>query len=408
MSRYDDVCVLVPTLNEAETIGPVVESFSEAGFEDVLVIDGGSTDGTQSIAEERGARVVQQRGSGGKGQALQEGFRMTDAPVVLMLDGDSTYRADDAEAMLEPIFEGRADHVIGDRFADMESGAMTRLNQFGNGLINRAFASIHGRDYQDILSGYRALTRDAIDRISLTESGFGIETEMAVECVKHNVRTEVVPIRYLARPDESETNLHPFRDGADIILTLYKMAKTNNPLFYFGSVGIVSTLVGAVLGVYVAVEWVTRSISHEVIAVVGAFAILFGVQLLMFGVLSDMMVTINREQTSRLEDVAERLTDGPATSGGYGAADTGPSAGPGTDRSTGVTAPAGEEGHEADGAEAVPIAGDGSGSDAGSEAGAGSGADAGSDSGSDGGADSAADGAEAGEDATERDVPDRD
>jgi len=318
MTGYDDVCVLIPTLNEGETIGSVVASFREEGFENVLVVDGGSTDGTQSIAEEEGARVVAQRGSGGKGQALQEGFRMTDAPVVLMLDGDSTYRAEDAAAMLEPIFEGRAEHVIGDRFADMEAGAMTRLNQFGNGVINRAFTLIHGRNYEDILSGYRALTRDAIERITLSEEGFGIETEMAVECVKHSIRTEVVPIHYLARPDESETNLRPFRDGADIILTLYQMAKTNNPLFYFGSVGIVSTVVGGLLGVYVAVEWVTRSISHEVLAVVGAFAIVFGVQLLMFGVLSDMVVTINREQTRRLEDLAERLSERPARGGESG------------------------------------------------------------------------------------------
>jgi len=304
---YDDVCVLVPTLNESETIGPVVESFAAEGFDDILVIDGGSTDGTQSIAEERGARVVQQRGSKGKGQALQEGFELTDAPVVLMLDGDETYRAEDAAAMLEPIFEGRADHVIGDRFADMEDGAMTRLNQFGNGVINRAFSVIHGRDYRDILSGYRALTRETIDRISLTEDYFGIETEMAVECVKHNVRTEVVPIRYLARPDDSETNLRPVRDGADIILTLYKMAKTNNPLFYFGSVGAVSLVVGLVLGSYVAVEWITANTSHEVLAFLGGLAIIFGVQLLMFGVLSDMIVTVNREQTRQLEDLTQRL-----------------------------------------------------------------------------------------------------
>ncbi|WP_436910746.1 S-layer glycoprotein N-glycosyltransferase AglJ [Halosimplex marinum] len=307
---YDDVCVLVPTLNESETIGPVVESFAAEGFDDILVIDGGSTDGTQSIAEEKGARVVQQRGSKGKGQALQEGFELTDAPVVLMLDGDQTYRAEDAAAMLEPIFEGRADHVIGDRFADMEEGAMTRLNQFGNGVINRAFSVIHGRDYQDILSGYRALTRETVDRISLTEDHFGIETEMAVECVKHNVRTEVVPIRYCARPDDSETNLRPFRDGADIILTLYKMAKTNNPLFYFGSVGTVSLFVGLVLGAYVAYEWVTvPKTSHEVIAFLGGLAIIFGVQLLMFGVLSDMILTVNREQTRQLEDLTERLSE---------------------------------------------------------------------------------------------------
>jgi dolichol-phosphate mannosyltransferase len=162
-----------------------------------------------------------------------------------------------------------------------------------------------------------------MERLNLDATGFGIETELAVECVKHGVPTEVVPITYRARPDESETNLSPFRDGGVIVLTLYRMAKTNNPLFYFGSVGGLSTLAGLLLGAYVAVDWLTRGVSHEVIAVVSTLGIIFGVQLLMFGVLSDMIVTLNREQTHRLEDLAEQLHRGnpPGEDGGPG---TGP------------------------------------------------------------------------------------
>ena len=307
MPDRSEVCVLVPTLNEAETIGTVLESFSEHGFENILVVDGDSTDGTRDIARDHGARVLVQSGTG-KGQAVREAIRHIETPYVLMLDGDATYRVEDADAMLEPLFSGQAEHVIGDRFADMESGAMSRLNRTGNRIINRAFRWIHGRDLEDILSGYRAFTLESAERLTLTESGFGIETEMAVECVKHGVRTEVVPIRYEARPDESETNLHPFRDGATIILTLYQMAKTNNPLFYFGSVGALSSLVGFALGGYVAYDWfVPPRTSHEVIAIVSVFSILVGVQLLIFGVLSDMIVALNREQTRRLEELAEQL-----------------------------------------------------------------------------------------------------
>ena len=250
--------------------------------------------------------MVVQSGSG-KGQAVREAMDYIDRPYVLMVDGDATYRADEAERMLEPLFSGEAEHVIGNRFANMQSGAMSRLNQTGNGIINRAFEVIHGRNLKDILSGYRAFTYRSFQRLNLTADGFGIETEMAVECVKHNVRTTVVPITYQPRPDESETNLRPFRDGGVILLTLYQMAKTNNPLFYFGSVGILSTLAGIVLAAYVAIEWVTRSISHEVIAVVAGVAVLFGVQLLMFGVLSDLIVTLNREQTRQMEELAREL-----------------------------------------------------------------------------------------------------
>jgi len=313
----DDVCVLVPTYNEAETIGDVVSGFREQGFDDVLVIDGGSQDGTRHIAREEGARVTQQSGTG-KGQAVREALGLVDRPVVLMLDGDATYRPEDARRLLEPIFEGRAEHVVGNRFADMEAGAMSRLNRIGNRIINAAFRVIHGRDLADILSGYRAFTIDSVRGLSLTAAGFGIETELSVECVKHNVRTEVVPITYRPRPSESETNLRPFRDGAVIILTLYQMAKTNNPLFYFGSVGTISTLAGLVLAAYVAVEWFTRGISHEVLALSAGVAVIFGVQLLMFGVLSDLIVTVNREQTRQFEQLADRLTRERARAGPEG------------------------------------------------------------------------------------------
>ena len=309
MADRDDVCVLLPTYNEAETIESVVTGFREAGFENVLVVDGGSADNTREIAEQAGARVVEQSGTG-KGQAIREAVRRwVDQPYVLMADGDETYRSEEADRMLDPLLYGDAEHVIGDRFANMLPGAMTRLNMVGNRFINRAFAVIHGRDLGDILSGYRAFTRDSFERMSLTADGFGIETEMAVECVKHNIRTDVVPITYEPRPDESDTNLHPLRDGATIILTLYQMAKTNNPLFYFGSVGLGSIGMGAVLAAYVAYDWVVNSISHEVIAMVGGVAILLGLQLLMFGVLSDMIVAVNREQTRQLEDIARKLTD---------------------------------------------------------------------------------------------------
>ncbi|WP_324758449.1 S-layer glycoprotein N-glycosyltransferase AglJ [Haloarcula montana] len=309
MADRDDVCVLLPTYNEAATIGAVVNGFREEGFENVLVIDGGSSDDTTDIADSAGARVVEQSGSG-KGQAVREAVRRhIDAAYVLMADGDETYRPDEADRMLEPLFDGRAEHVIGNRFADMQPGAMSRLNQTGNRVINWAFSVIHGHQYVDILSGYRAFTRESFEQLSLSSDGFGIETEMAVECVKHSVRVTVVPITYEPRPDESETNLNPFRDGATIILTLYRMAKTNNPLFYFGSVGFGSIGLGIVLGAYVAYDWFANSISHEVIAMVGGIAIVLGLQLLMFGVLSDMIVTVNREQTRRLEDIARKLSE---------------------------------------------------------------------------------------------------
>lgn len=308
MIRHDEVCVLVPTYNEAETIGDVIERFRSVGFEHVLVIDGNSDDGTREIAEDAGAAVHIQSGEG-KGQAVREAMGYISQPYVLLVDGDSTYRPEEANRLLAPLFTGEAEHVIGNRFANMEPGAMTRLNQFGNSVINRAFRAIHGRELVDILSGYRAFTRESFERLSLSASGFGIETEMSVECVRNNVKTTVVPITYEPRPEDSETNLRPFRDGGNILITLYRLAKKNNPLFYFGSVGGLSILAALNLAMYVLYRWFFYSISHEVLALASGVFLLFGVQLVMFGVLSDLILTSNREQTQRIEYLVDEIDE---------------------------------------------------------------------------------------------------
>jgi len=309
----DEVCILIPTLDEAATIGDVIDGFHSEGYTNVFVVDGDSDDETREIARDRGAHVLVQSGSG-KGQAVREALEYVNVPYVLMLDGDGTYDPADAEAMLEPLSRGY-DHVIGNRFADMDDDAMKALNGFGNRMINRSFRFIHGADYDDILSGYRAFTVDSFDRLSLDSDGFTIETELAVECVKHGVETAVVPISYGARPEESETNLHPLKDGGTIILALYSLAKTNNPLFYFGSLGIAGIISGGLVATYVLWQWVQYGIGHEILAMVSAAGIILGVQLLMFGVLSDMLVTLHREQRRRLEqitrDTRDRDDDGP-------------------------------------------------------------------------------------------------
>ncbi len=128
--------------------------------------------------------------------------------------------------------------------------------------------------------------------------------------MKHGVDTTVVPVSYSARPEESETNLHPVTDGGTIILALYSLAKTNNPLFYFGSLGVSGIAAGGLLGAYVLWRWVQYGVGHEILALASAAAILLGVQLLMFGVLSDMLVTLHREQRRRLEQITREGASG--------------------------------------------------------------------------------------------------
>lgn len=309
----DDVCVLLPAYEEAATVGDVVREFRAAGYDNVLVADGGSDDDTREQAEAAGARVMVQSGSG-KGQAVREAveFHIT-TEYVLLADADATYQAADADKMLQPLFDGEADHVIGNRYGDMRDGAMTRFNDIGNGIFNRLFRAIHGENYKDILSGYRAFTTASFNRLRLRADGFGIETEMAVECARRGQRVQVVPITYTARPDGSSTNLHPVKDGWIILAALYRRAKTANPLFYFGSAGVVCGLVGVAVELFVAYDWVFNRISHNVLAVTGGILLVLAVQLMMFGVLSDLIVSLHTETLDRLDRLESADRD--ATSG---------------------------------------------------------------------------------------------
>jgi dolichol-phosphate mannosyltransferase len=231
---------------------------------------------------------------------MMEGFEMVETPYILLLDGDGTYAPADADLMLMPLFNG-FDHVIGNRLIHAEEGAFSRLNLLGNYLLNHLFKFAHSRDLQDILSGYRALSKAAISQMHLTEIGFEIETEVSVEAVRNNHRIKVVPVTYRKRPG-TDTKLNPLHDGYKIAVTIYRLAKMNNPIFYFGIIGAILSIIGFLTGIVVVVEWL-NGITHLPLAVLTVLLIMVGVEIFMFGVLSDMILAYHREMMNEIQRI---------------------------------------------------------------------------------------------------------
>jgi glycosyltransferase (TIGR04182 family) len=287
----DEVCILIPTLNEDLTIGKIISEFRASGYNNILVIDGKSTDNTVKVASEGGATVSTQSGKG-KGNAIIEAFEIIEQPYILMLDGDGTYAPRDAEKMLTPLFLG-FDQVIGDRLVNAEEGSFSRLNLFGNQMVNLLFKIAHSRDLHDILSGYRAFTHRAIKQMNLKETGFEIETEISVEAVRNGQNIMVVPIKYSRRPG-TRTKLSPFHDGIRIVSTIYRLARMNNPLFYFGMIGVFTSFLGILTGIYVLLEWL-RGIDHIPLTILTVLLIVVGIEIFMFGMISDMLLVFHRE-----------------------------------------------------------------------------------------------------------------
>ena len=299
--QNEDVCILIPTLNEAATIEQLIMDFRAEGFDNILVVDGHSTDKTHELAEAQGARVIVQSGKG-KGQALQESFKIIDSDYIVMIDGDGTYLASDVHKVLGPVRNGDADHVMGNRQANYEPAAFTRMNLFGNRILNKIFGFAYGVWLNDILTGYRAFNIDAVRALELNKMGFETETEITVECIKKDLKTVEVPITYLARHSKAATKLNPVKDGFKIGMTIYKLAKMHNPLFYFGVLGAIFIVTGSGVGLFVVNEWM-HGITRIPLTILTTLLIVAGFQMFMFGVLSDLVVSLHRETIRKIRVV---------------------------------------------------------------------------------------------------------
>ncbi|MGB2841266.1 MAG: S-layer glycoprotein N-glycosyltransferase AglJ [Halobacteriota archaeon] len=298
--KGEDVCILIPTLNEEETIGGIIREFKSEGFENIFVIDGNSEDSTRERAKREGARVEVQQGKG-KGAAVKQAFERIEEELIVMIDGDGTYSPSEVRKLIDPIVSGEAEHVIGNRFA--YGGAFAKLHRVGNWVLNKIFGFGYGVRLKDILSGYRALTRESVKKMNLEKKGFEIEAEMAIESVKKGIRLKEVPIRYEKRKGKSKLNF--VRDGSRIAYTLYVLARTHNPMFYFGIIGSLFITAGILSGVYVVIEWI-KGITHVPLTVFTALMIISGMQFLIFGLFADLMVTLQKEAIEALRGEGER------------------------------------------------------------------------------------------------------
>jgi len=297
----EDVCILIPTLNEGKTIGGLVKEFKSMGYPNILVIDGHSTDDTVKNAESEGAMVVIQNGTG-KGQAVSQAFQTITNKYVVMIDGDGTYLPEEVSKILEPVTTGLADHVIGNRFANYQKGAFTRLNLFGNRILNKIFGFAYGVWLEDILSGYRAFNYDTFKQIELNRTGFEVETEITVECVKKDLKIVEVPITYLARTSGAATKLKPVRDGFRIASTIYLLTRLHNPLFYFNLIGAFLIAGGVGIGIYIVNEWL-KNINHVPLTIFATLLIVIGIQMFIFAILSDLIVSVHKENMHMMRKI---------------------------------------------------------------------------------------------------------
>jgi glycosyltransferase involved in cell wall biosynthesis len=195
---HQAISVVIPAYNEEKSIGLVIEQTTQVldslGVPyEIIVVDDGSTDNTARIASTYKTTVISYPQNIGKGHALRKGFQQAQGEIIVMIDSDGTHRPKEITALVTPLFNG-TDIVAGSRFLGSIAGSTTRINRVGNFLLNTTIASLTGTRITDSQTGFRALKREAINKMHLTSTGFEIESEITVKGLKNGFKCQEIPI----------------------------------------------------------------------------------------------------------------------------------------------------------------------------------------------------------------------
>jgi glycosyltransferase involved in cell wall biosynthesis len=257
------IAVLIPCRNEAITIARVVDDFRTALPGAVIwVCDNASTDDTAARARAAGAEVVVERRPG-KGNAVRRLFDVADADTYVMVDGDGTYDAATAPALVTALRDEHLDMVVARRRVtdDVARAAYRAGHQWGNRMFTESISRLFGTPVQDVFSGYRAMSRRFVRSLPALSKGFEIETELTLHAVDLGLPMRELDSPYGSRPAGSTSKLNTWRDGARISMALVYFYEQLHPARFFGSIGLIALVLGLVLGIPVVIEFVE---THQV------------------------------------------------------------------------------------------------------------------------------------------------
>lgn len=242
------IAVILPCYNEEAAIAQTISGFRAAlPAATIYVYDNNSRDRTAEVARAAGAVVRTERVQG-KGAVVRRMFADVEADVYVMADGDATYDAASAPALVTRLVEEQLDMVVGARVTQA-TAAYRRGHRFGNALLTGMLTRLFGRSFTDILSGYRVFSRRFVKSYPALSTGFEIETDISVHALELKMPVAEIETPYFERPEGSVSKLATYSDGWRISTTILTLYRIERPLLFFGVIGGVLALLALILSV---------------------------------------------------------------------------------------------------------------------------------------------------------------
>ena len=289
------IAVLLPCYNEEAAIAQTVAGF-RAALPDALiyVYDNHSRDRTREVAAAAGAIVRTERMQG-KGHVVRRMFADVEADIYVMADGDATYDAAAAPALVARLIDEQLDMVVGARRSEVEE-AYRRGHRWGNQLFTSILASLFGRSFSDIFSGYRVFSRRFAKSFPALSRGFETETEISVHALELAMPVGEMVTAYGARPEGSESKLSTWRDGFRIARTIGHLFRIERPVLFYGGFGLFLATVAVVMSIPLAITFFqTGLVPRFPTAILATGLMILAFMSFMCGLILDTVVRGRRE-----------------------------------------------------------------------------------------------------------------
>ena len=293
------IAILIPCCNEELAIGKVVKEFrAQLPEADIYVYDNNSTDRTIAVAKNAGAICRRERRQG-KGNVVRRMFADVEADIYVMVDGDDTYDPTVVHRLIALILYEQVDMVNGIR-SPVDKDAFRLGHGLGNAVLTSVLSNTFGSQFNDMLSGYRAMSRRFVKSFPAFSQGFEIETEITVHALELGLHIAKVAASYKQRPEGSLSKLDTVRDGIRIIVVILLLLKAERPFRFFAMISVALFSITAVLATPLAVTYLeTGLVPRLPTAVLVTGLSIVGLLTLMSGIILET-VTRGRREAKRM------------------------------------------------------------------------------------------------------------
>ena len=289
------ITIGIPAYNEEKNIAKIIIKLKKI-TDSIIVCDDGSSDMTSEIAKNLGVIVISHKKNMGYGAAIRTIFEKSaeiDSDILVTFDADGQHRIEDISRVLHPLENSEADIVIGSRFLGKQSN-VPNYRKLGIKVITQVTNSSIKTKLTDSQSGFRAYSKQVLSKISLSEIGMGISTEILIKASSEGLRITEVPITILYSGDTSTHN--PVSHGTSVLFSTIKFTSIEHPLKFYGIPSVIFLTIGMIFTSLAVQYYVNVGRLNTDLTLIGAGTILIGIILLISAILLYSLVSVVREK----------------------------------------------------------------------------------------------------------------